>query len=119
MPKNLFRFVERVYYWEGYFGRRADLNLCVTHAMRQDMCYAWDIHSATLYDRPPSWSFHKLNKEEYHQFFLNLSQSNFDDFKSFIGDPKANEINESCCEGIFFLYCIFLLNFLQQILNEF
>uniref|UniRef100_A0A8R1TZH9 Glycos_transf_1 domain-containing protein n=1 Tax=Onchocerca volvulus TaxID=6282 RepID=A0A8R1TZH9_ONCVO len=66
------RYVEQIYYWEGYFGRRADLNICVTHAMRQDMFDAWDISAATVYDRPPAWSFQKLNDEERHKFLLKL-----------------------------------------------
>lgn len=70
--KIFFRYVEQIYYWEGYFGRRADLNICVTHAMRQDMFDAWDISAATVYDRPPAWSFQKLNDEERHKFLLKL-----------------------------------------------
>ncbi|VIO91848.1 glycosyl transferase, group 1 family protein [Brugia malayi] len=66
------RCVEQIYYWEGYFGRCADLNICVTHAMRQDMFDAWDISAATVYDRPPAWSFRKLTDEERHKFLLKL-----------------------------------------------
>ncbi|KAL4002847.1 Glycosyl transferases group 1 family protein [Acanthocheilonema viteae] len=66
------RYVEQMYYWEGYFGRRADLNVCVTHAMRQDMFDAWEISAATVYDRPPDWSFRKLTDEERHKFLLKL-----------------------------------------------
>ncbi|EJW87391.1 glycosyltransferase [Wuchereria bancrofti] len=64
--------IEQIYYWEGYFGRCADLNICVTHAMRQDMFDAWDISAATVYDRPPAWSFRKLTDEERHKFLLKL-----------------------------------------------
>uniref|UniRef100_A0A915PAY1 Glycosyl transferase family 1 domain-containing protein n=1 Tax=Setaria digitata TaxID=48799 RepID=A0A915PAY1_9BILA len=66
------RYVEQTYYWEGYFGRHADLNICVTHAMRQDMFDAWDICAATVYDRPPSWNFRKLGDEDRHKFYLKL-----------------------------------------------
>ncbi|CAG9533237.1 unnamed protein product [Cercopithifilaria johnstoni] len=66
------RYVEQIYYWEGYFGRRADLNVCVSHAMRQDMFDAWGINAATVYDRPPSWSFRKLTDEDRHKFLLKL-----------------------------------------------
>lgn len=67
-----FRCVEQIYHWEGYFGRRADLNICVTHAMRQNMLDAWNISAATVYDRPPAWSFRKLTTEERHKFLLKL-----------------------------------------------
>ncbi|KAM3723752.1 Chitobiosyldiphosphodolichol beta-mannosyltransferase [Dirofilaria immitis] len=66
------RCVEQIYYWEGYFGRRADLNICVTHAMRKDMFDSWDISAATVYDRPPAWSFRKLTDEERHKCLLKL-----------------------------------------------
>lgn len=40
--------------------------------MRQDMFDAWEISAATVYDRPPTWSFRKLTDEERHNFILKL-----------------------------------------------
>lgn len=95
------RFVEQTYYWEGYFGRHADLNICVTHAMREDMRDAWAVHSATVYDRPPSWNFKKLNDEERHTLFLKLSQLG-GDFKAFAWeDSKGALADEDITEGHF------------------
>uniref|UniRef100_A0A915AKT8 Chitobiosyldiphosphodolichol beta-mannosyltransferase n=3 Tax=Parascaris univalens TaxID=6257 RepID=A0A915AKT8_PARUN len=92
------RFVEQTYYWEGYFGRHADLNICVTHAMREDMRDAWAVHSATLYDRPPSWNFKKLNDEERHTLFLKLSQLG-GDFRAFAWeDSKGTLADEDITE---------------------
>ncbi|MCP9259293.1 Chitobiosyldiphosphodolichol beta-mannosyltransferase [Dirofilaria immitis] len=71
IEKKIFSHAE-IYYWEGYFGRRADLNICVTHAMRKDMFDSWDISAATVYDRPPAWSFRKLTDEERHKCLLKL-----------------------------------------------
>ncbi|VDM40247.1 unnamed protein product [Toxocara canis] len=93
------RFVEQAYYWEGYFGRHADLNLCVTHAMREDMRDAWGVHSATLYDRPPAWKFKKLNDEERHVLFLKLAQFGgefkpfaWEDSKGALADEDITEV---------------------------
>lgn len=87
--KIAFRYVEQIYYLEGYFGRRADLNICVTHAMRQDMFDAWEISAATVYDRPPAWNFRKLTDEERHKFLLKLIDygEEFEIFKA-INNPS-------------------------------
>lgn len=69
------RIIELIHCWEGFFGRRADLNLCVTHAMRQHMRDEWEVQSATVYDKPPSWKFKVLDVEQRHQLFLRLARS--------------------------------------------
>lgn len=38
---------------EFYFGRKSDLNFCVTEAMREDLLENYDIEATVLYDRPP------------------------------------------------------------------
>lgn len=50
--------------------------------MRQDMRDAWDVSAATLYDRPPTWSFGKLNDEERHKFYVKLVRNGME-FKAF------------------------------------
>lgn len=98
------RFVESTYYWEGYFGKRADLNLCVTHAMRQDMREAWGFSSATLYDRPPSWKFKRLDDEERHSLFLRFARLG-GDFKPFAcDDSKCALYDEDVTEVTRFSY---------------
>uniref|UniRef100_A0A914H5B3 Chitobiosyldiphosphodolichol beta-mannosyltransferase n=1 Tax=Globodera rostochiensis TaxID=31243 RepID=A0A914H5B3_GLORO len=40
---------------EGFFGRRATLNFCVSNAMKNDLERRWAVRATTLYDRPPTW----------------------------------------------------------------
>ncbi|MFH4979613.1 hypothetical protein AB6A40_006322 [Gnathostoma spinigerum] len=83
------RFIEFAYSWEGFFGRRSDLNICVTHSMRRDLSDSWGIKSATLYDRPPASIFHKLSVEETHTVFWELANQS-EEFKVFAeNDPKV------------------------------
>ncbi|VDN02821.1 unnamed protein product [Thelazia callipaeda] len=84
------RYVEQAYYWEGYFGRHADLNICVTHAMRRDMNDSWGISAATVYDRPPDWNFRKLKGEERHDFLLKLI-SYGGEFETFRADSMSQK----------------------------
>ncbi|VDN33061.1 unnamed protein product [Gongylonema pulchrum] len=92
------RYVEQTYYYEGYFGRHADLNICVTHAMRQDMRDAWDVSAATVYDKPPSWNFRKLNDEERHNFYVKLARYS-EEFKTFRTDCSASSANGEFADG--------------------
>lgn len=52
-------------WFEGYFGRKANANLCVTKAMKDDLKSKWNIEAVTLYDRPPE-SFRSVTVEETH-----------------------------------------------------
>lgn len=66
--------------YEGVLGRRADVNVCVTRAMRDDLKQRWDVNAITLYDRPPQ-RFKSVEENERHRIFLKLSKS-YDVFKS-------------------------------------
>jgi len=47
---RIVRFAKSIEY---YFGRKSDLNFCVTEAMREDLLENYDIEATVLYDRPP------------------------------------------------------------------
>lgn len=57
---------------ESYFGRKSDLNFCVTQAMRQDLVDSYDIEASVLYDRPPE-RFQPIALEKKHELFLRLA----------------------------------------------
>ena len=77
----LVRF-SRVY--EGFFGRRATYNICVTKAMKEDLQQRWNITATTLYDRPPK-RFQCVDEVDKHKIFLKLSEK-YDVFKPVSGD---------------------------------
>ncbi|XP_075224920.1 ALG1, chitobiosyldiphosphodolichol beta-mannosyltransferase [Lycorma delicatula] len=61
-------------WFEGYFGRKANFNFCVTKAMRKDLKQRWDITSTiVLYDRPFD-SFSSTPLHFKHAFFKKLSK---------------------------------------------
>ncbi|PAV86801.1 hypothetical protein WR25_04580 [Diploscapter pachys] len=62
-----------IYKLEGYFGRLADSNYCVTRAMRDDLRAAWGIEANTFYDRPPAFRFRKVTDLEKHRLFQKLA----------------------------------------------
>ncbi|KAH7709265.1 glycosyltransferase [Aphelenchoides avenae] len=39
--------------WEGFWGRRADLSVCVSAAMREDLKRRWGVNAVVLYDKAP------------------------------------------------------------------
>lgn len=57
---------------ESYFGRKSDLNFCVTQAMRQDLVDSYDIEASVLYDRPPE-RFQPIALEKKHELFQRLA----------------------------------------------
>lgn len=60
-------------WFEGYFGKRATANLCVTKAMKEDLEKKWGILAMTLYDRPPA-VFQPISVLESHQLFASLTK---------------------------------------------
>lgn len=58
---------------ESYYGRRANANLCVTNAMKEDLKNVWDINAVTLYDKPPA-IFHTITLEEKHKLLCRLAK---------------------------------------------
>ncbi|XP_066993655.2 chitobiosyldiphosphodolichol beta-mannosyltransferase [Anabrus simplex] len=60
-------------WFEGFCGRRASANLCVTLAMKEDLKSRWNINAVTLYDRPAE-CFKPISLLEQHQFFMRLGK---------------------------------------------
>lgn len=67
------RYTMLIYKLEGYFGRLADSNYCVTRAMKDDLKAAWGIEANTFYDRPPAFRFRKVTDLEKHRLFQKLA----------------------------------------------
>jgi hypothetical protein len=42
---------------EGFSGKYADQNVCVSNAMRNDLKERWNINAIPLHDKPPEWNF--------------------------------------------------------------
>ncbi|KAK7870720.1 hypothetical protein R5R35_009872 [Gryllus longicercus] len=60
-------------WFEGWFGRRANANLCVTKALKMDLEQNHRIIATTLYDRPPD-CFHPVPLQTSHNLFKKLSE---------------------------------------------
>ena len=56
---------------EIFFGKRANINLCVTNAMKNDLLLNYSVKALTLYDKPHE-SFKPLSVEEKNDFFQKL-----------------------------------------------
>ncbi|KAI4893932.1 hypothetical protein NFI96_018183 [Prochilodus magdalenae] len=69
--KNL--IVTAAKWYEKFFGRFSDHNLCVTNAMRHDLQKNWNIRATTLYDKPPS-IFRETPLELQHELFSRLAK---------------------------------------------
>jgi beta-1,4-mannosyltransferase len=65
---------------EFYFGRKSDLNFCVTEAMKRDLMENWDIQATVLYDRPPE-KFQSINEDKKHDLFMKLAKV-YEEFQS-------------------------------------
>ncbi|XP_069762398.1 chitobiosyldiphosphodolichol beta-mannosyltransferase isoform X2 [Narcine bancroftii] len=65
-------------WYEHFFGKLSDLNLCVTEAMKEDLRVNWSIKAITLYDSP-SPIFRESPLELQHVLFKKLA----DDFAPF------------------------------------
>ena len=74
------KLVKIAKWYEHYFGRKADGNICVTNAMKEDLAQNWKIDANTHYDRPPV-KFKRTNLEEQHELFVKLSDT-YDVFKA-------------------------------------
>eukprot|EP00250_Pteridium_aquilinum_P018663 c24156_g1_i1 orf=83-1519(+) len=62
----------KTYSWyERKFGRLANLHICVTKAMQQELGENWGIQATVLYDRAPG-HFHATSVEEKHELFHRL-----------------------------------------------
>ncbi|KAL3108034.1 hypothetical protein niasHT_018196 [Heterodera trifolii] len=59
---------------EGFFGRRASFNFCVSNAMKNDLKRRWGVSAITVYDRPPNW-FSKNTSSEQKINFLHCFTS--------------------------------------------
>uniref|UniRef100_A0A3B4D8Q6 Chitobiosyldiphosphodolichol beta-mannosyltransferase n=1 Tax=Pygocentrus nattereri TaxID=42514 RepID=A0A3B4D8Q6_PYGNA len=59
-------------WYEKFFGRVSDYNLCVTNAMRHDLQKNWNIRATTLYDKPPS-IFRETPLKLQHELFYRLA----------------------------------------------
>ncbi|XP_072353691.1 chitobiosyldiphosphodolichol beta-mannosyltransferase [Scyliorhinus torazame] len=67
-------------WYEHFFGKLSDSNLCVTEAMKEDLRVNWNIKAITLYDRP-SPIFRETPLELQHKLFKKLAN----DFGAFKG----------------------------------
>lgn len=85
-PRN--RIVRIAKAIEFYFGRKSDINFCVTEAMKQDLRENWDIEARVLYDRPPE-KFQQISIEKKHELFHTLAMT-YTEFKA----PHSNDFDE-------------------------
>ncbi|XP_061837408.1 chitobiosyldiphosphodolichol beta-mannosyltransferase [Nerophis lumbriciformis] len=61
-------------WYEHVFGTLATHNLCVTNAMKDDLCRNWGIKATTLYDRPAA-IFRETPLKARHELFVRLSRT--------------------------------------------
>ncbi|XP_067859204.1 chitobiosyldiphosphodolichol beta-mannosyltransferase isoform X2 [Heptranchias perlo] len=67
-------------WYEHFFGKLSDSNLCVTEAMKEDLRVNWNIKAITLYDCPPP-IFKETPLELQHKLFKKLA-NDFSPFKA-------------------------------------
>uniref|UniRef100_A0A0N5AEA7 Glycos_transf_1 domain-containing protein n=1 Tax=Syphacia muris TaxID=451379 RepID=A0A0N5AEA7_9BILA len=70
-----YTMVSMVQKFEGFFGQHADLNICVTASMRHNLQQQLGCSAVTVYDKPPSWKFKRLDDEQRHKLYLQFSKS--------------------------------------------
>ncbi|CAI5444657.1 unnamed protein product [Caenorhabditis angaria] len=70
------KIVGIIAFLEGFFGKCADYNLCVTNAMKNDLKSKWGITADTFYDRPPTWKFSKPSPLEIHNVYNKIGLEN-------------------------------------------
>ncbi|KAL7849691.1 hypothetical protein SRHO_G00190400 [Serrasalmus rhombeus] len=75
-------------WYEKFFGRVSDYNLCVTNAMRHDLQKNWNIRATTLYDKPPS-IFRETPLKLQHELFYRLA-SVYPQFRACPENSKQN-----------------------------
>ncbi|CEF64730.1 Chitobiosyldiphosphodolichol beta-mannosyltransferase [Strongyloides ratti] len=91
----ILKLIKGTMWYEGFFGRRAHFNLCVSKAMKKDLMDRWNVDAEVLYDKAPSWNFKRLMSNERCKFLNDLSYKN--DFKLFLdsnGKSKFIEGND-------------------------
>jgi beta-1,4-mannosyltransferase len=89
---------------EFFFGRKSDLNFCVTEAMKKDLIETHDIEATVLYDRPPE-KFQSISVTKKHELFYKLAKvypefrafDNFDEATAFTvkNDDSSAKIKEN------------------------
>ena len=72
---------------EIFFGKRANINLCVTNAMKNDLLLNYNVKALTLYDKPHE-RFQPLSIEDKNDFFKKLAQNY--NLKEFADDESSN-----------------------------
>ena len=73
---------------ESFFGRKSDLNFCVTEAMKQDLVDTWNIEATVLYDRAPDKFQPIISAEKKHELFQRLATL-YPEFRSSDSDSTA------------------------------
>lgn len=82
---------------ESYFGRKSDVNFCVTKAMKKDLMENWNIEATVLYDRPPE-KFHQISTEKTHDLFHRLATS-YPEFKSSTDFERSTAFTTKSVKG--------------------
>ncbi|XP_062999667.1 chitobiosyldiphosphodolichol beta-mannosyltransferase [Elgaria multicarinata webbii] len=77
-------------WYEEFFGRLSDYNICVTNAMQEDLQVNCNIRAITLYDKPASF-FKETPLSDQHRLFMKLAE----DYAPF----KAQLVAESIPPG--------------------
>lgn len=88
--------VEMISFYEGFFGRLAKWNICVSKLMRQDLRQRWKINAATHYDRPQKWNMMNCTDEMKHNFFYYLREH--PDFKKYLCKEPQSLFKFNCGE---------------------
>ncbi|KAG7335323.1 hypothetical protein KOW79_001919 [Hemibagrus wyckioides] len=77
-------------WYEKFFGRFADHNLCVTDAMRRDLQKNWNIRASTLYDKPPS-IFRETPPKLRHELFIRMASA-YPQFRACSENTESTEL---------------------------
>ncbi|KAL0271304.1 UNVERIFIED_CONTAM: hypothetical protein PYX00_008439 [Menopon gallinae] len=73
-------------WFEFYFGRKSDANICVTKAMKKDLMENHGINAVVFYDRPPDF-FKETTVEQKHLLFSKLGI----EYDVFVNGCEKNE----------------------------
>ncbi|KAK6476148.1 chitobiosyldiphosphodolichol beta-mannosyltransferase [Huso huso] len=73
-------------WYEKFFGRFSNHNLCVTNAMKEDLQKNWSIKATTLYDKPPS-IFKEAVLDDQHRLYMKLAKDYSPFRREPVGDP--------------------------------
>lgn len=91
---SLVKFAKAI---ESFFGRKSQLNFCVTEAMRQDLIENWNIEATVLYDRPPE-KFQPISIERKHDLLLRLATL-YPEFKSLNDSENSTAFTTKSIHG--------------------